>query len=101
MAAGVAVATTYELVEHILLHLPLRQLLLAQKIGKFFRGVINDSVKIKRALFLDSDNAHTVEWYPTPGPKLQPIDRWLLDGDWRASRTADSVRPVLNPFVEQ
>lgn len=35
---------TYELLEEILLHLPLGQLLLAQRVNKTFRDVIRDSL---------------------------------------------------------
>ncbi|KAK5702980.1 hypothetical protein LTR97_003926 [Elasticomyces elasticus] len=44
---------TYELLEVILLHLPLRQLLLCQRVNRAFKAVIDRSASIRKALFLD------------------------------------------------
>ena len=41
----------YELLEYILLYLPLNDLLLAQRVSNFFRSVIQDSTRIQQALF--------------------------------------------------
>ena len=59
------VFSTFELLEHILLHLPLRQLLLAQRINKAASDVFTNSHNIRRALFLkaggkDKEAVHTI-----------------------------------------
>lgn len=59
------VLDTYELLEDILLHLPLRQLLLAQRVNKQFHAVIQDSLKINQVLFFKPATTTTVEWWPT------------------------------------
>lgn len=50
-AAGPKVAGIAELLEHILLHLPMRDLLLAQRVSRMFKEVIDNSDTIQRALF--------------------------------------------------
>ena len=44
-----------ELLENILLHLPERDLLLAQRVNRSFRDVITASVHLQRKLFLTAD----------------------------------------------
>lgn len=51
MSAREKVFGPWELVEHILLFLPLRRLLLAQKINKATFDVLASSTEIRRALF--------------------------------------------------
>lgn len=53
--AAAQVLATYELLEDILLHLPLRQLLLSQRVNTGFRDVIRRSDKINRALFFTQE----------------------------------------------
>lgn len=40
-----------ELLEDILLHLPLKDLLLSQRVNKHFKATIDGSLKLQRALF--------------------------------------------------
>lgn len=44
-----------ELLENILFHLPERDLLLAQRVNRSFRDVLNASVHLQRKLFLTAD----------------------------------------------
>jgi hypothetical protein len=62
MAASSQALNTYELLENILLHLPLRQLLLAQRLNKKFHAVLQDSLKINQALFLKLASDEYAEW---------------------------------------
>jgi hypothetical protein len=54
--AGDRIAKIPELVEIILLHLPVRDLLLAQRVSTTFKAVIDKSQPIQRALFLLPEN---------------------------------------------
>ena len=59
-AAGPKLASIPELLAHILVHLPMRDLLLAQRVSRTFKEVIENSAAIQRALFL------APEAQPTP-----------------------------------
>lgn len=61
-----------EIFEHILVSLPIRDLLLAQRISKHFQQVIEDSITLQRALFFK------------PAP---------------ATRDGKAVTPVINPLL--
>ena len=56
MDATSGVFNTYELVEDVLLYLPLRDLLLAQRISRNIRDVIRNSLPIQKALFFEPLN---------------------------------------------
>lgn len=47
-----AVFNTYELLEHVLLHLPLTTLILINRVCRYWHDIINGSIDIQRALFL-------------------------------------------------
>ena len=55
MTAVSRVFTISELLENILLHLPERRLLLAQRVSKSFRDVTTASVRLQRKLFFTAD----------------------------------------------
>ena len=99
VAASRRVVNAYELVENILLYLPLPQLLLAQRTCKFFQGVIVDSERIKQALFLAPVRSQTVEFY-------YDVQRYQIhaqerdpDSGWRTSKSGPNVTPLMNPFI--
>lgn len=77
------VLETYELLEDILLRLPLRQILLIQRVNKTFYAVIQDSDRIKRALFLEpTSTAFAVRDRKfTPGTP----DLHTTHPDWKSS----------------
>lgn len=83
MAAAKKVFSNYELTEHILLHLPLRRLLLAHRINKTTSDVVTSSLKIRRALFLEASAA--------------PLRSF--SNKWRTSEDSENINPVLNPFL--
>ncbi|KAK3631456.1 hypothetical protein LTR56_016820 [Elasticomyces elasticus] len=87
---------TYELLETILLHLPLRQLLLCQRVNRAFKDVVNRSAPIRKALFLEPSCRDTIEitMQPVlhnPQPRFKPM--------WKFSGRAELTLPVLNPFA--
>lgn len=98
MTAVEKVLSIPELLEQILLQLPLRQLLFARKVSKTFDSTINDSPQIRKALFLSSGAGKPLTWHPNtmaagPGDASD-------DSGWRnpGQEPEDSVKPVLNPF---
>lgn len=99
-SAATKVASIPELLEHILLYLPLRTLLLVQTVSKSFHLFIQGSIKIKRALFLEPTGDKTVSWHgPTSSGRLQPEGCEI--GRWQYSNGAASqaIKPMLNPFL--
>lgn len=80
---------TWELVEHILLFLPLRQLLLAQKINKATFDVIASSTDIRRALFLK-------ETFP---PAHLVWDEASESYKVHRDANLETVFPIVNPFL--
>ena len=92
MAASAKVFDTYELLEDILLHVPLRQLLLVQRVSKTFRQLAQNSLKIQKALFLTPATKKTAE--------IDEGERENFIGVW-AQPEDDSVPVILlNPFLE-
>lgn len=91
------VLETHELLEDILLRLPLRQLLLAQRVNKQFHAVIQDSLKINQALFLKPATTTTVEWWPTAdvGRKLERSSECI----WTSRGEKSEQVVVINPFT--
>lgn len=92
------VLDTYELLKDVLLHLPLRQLLLAQRVNKRFHGVIQDSRNIKRALFLEPSSTSPVEWWPS----TQPDSGMWHNDDCIWTRLGEKSEQVVlpNPFIK-
>lgn len=80
--------SNYELLEHTLLFLPLRDLLLAQRINKACFDVVKRSKSIRRALWLE--------------PSADVVQPWgdenHLDGLWYDPSCDEMIEPVLNPF---
>jgi hypothetical protein len=93
MAAASRVANTYELLENILLYLPLRQLLFAQKVNKKFHAVIQDSLKINQALFWKPSSTEYVEWQQGPlGRTIQDYPREPLAAGAGSNPTPKNIR---------
>ena len=87
------VLNTYELLEQILLELPLRQLLFAQNLSKHIRDLIQGSDSIQKALFF---RPAAPEVYPVQVPRE---DGRGLRTVWRLPGSEGDVRPVVNPFL--
>ena len=99
MAVASKVLGTYELLENILLHLPLRQLLLAQRVSNAFRDMIINSSKIKNVLFLTSGMDETVEWNSDGNPE-KVRRRVSRKGKWKYSATGEPAVILVNPFTQ-
>ncbi|KAK5747431.1 hypothetical protein LTR17_000072 [Elasticomyces elasticus] len=92
-----------ELREIILLHLPLRQLLFARQISRDFLATI-DTVKVRRALWLETTSGQRLGWEYRPGhvaglrPQIGVVDtgNWVDKGE---ISTALNPHPIVNPFM--
>lgn len=87
---GEQVVGIYELLENIILHLPLQDILLSQRVSTAWKGVVRQSMEIRQALLLE----------PVTGPKVY----W--DGSWRAEVHGSNGKddflardPLLNPLL--
>jgi hypothetical protein len=99
---------TYEMLEDILLHLPLRQLLFSQRVNNRFEFIIQDSLRIKQALFLEPTTKKCVQphqWYCDSSKQLrerliifQPM--WSDDAEWSEGGKLELYAAVANPFLQ-
>jgi len=90
--AAMKVISIRRLLENILPHLPLRDLLLAQKISKFFYTFIQKSRNIKRALFLTPSTQETISWHVSPTAAYRSGE-----GSWQNTSQGAAIKPLLNP----
>lgn len=99
MASYSKVLAIPELLETILLHLPARDLLLAQRTCKSFRDATKTSPLLQRKLFLTqepllaSGSNCGVKWNPLLKPWFK-----LLDPFWKANHESDYSAPDFNAF---
>lgn len=100
-----SVLETYELLEMILLHLPMRRMLLAQRVSKATRTIIQRSIHLQRALYLlpaplsartpsltlqpTLNNVIYSRWMPQLGP-------WTLDTRFIKRRTEEAPTTDLH-----
>ncbi|KAI5363705.1 putative F-box domain-containing protein [Septoria linicola] len=97
MSAAAGVADVPELLEAILLHLALKDILLAQRVSRTFRDGINSSPTIQRALFLRPSHDFTVALF---GPIRTPIkDCTTSCIDWHGG-TVSTSRGLLRMACE-
>ncbi|KAK5711039.1 hypothetical protein LTR15_012685 [Elasticomyces elasticus] len=92
-----------ELREMIVLHLPLRQLLLARSISRAFAASIN-TVKVRRALWLEPSSRERLRWMNHPdGTVAHQKERKDNDtGNWvnLGEVSTEKCRSIIvNPFV--
>ncbi len=94
--APAQVFATYELLEDILLHLPLQKLLLSQRVCHTFKDVVKSSSRIQQALFLQPACTRKVFWSTAASLSSG------TEGSWRLCPKAGTViTPILNPFLDQ
>ena len=104
MAASAKVLNIYELAEDILLHLPLRQLLLAQRVNTTFYDAIYGSPKINQVLFFKPSGKQSVEYRQAssnccPMRDLNMGKYTLLDGGHWEHADRSTIRSIVkNPF---
>ncbi|KAF2167115.1 hypothetical protein M409DRAFT_54318 [Zasmidium cellare ATCC 36951] len=94
--AAHAVFQTAELLEKILLSLPLTDLLLAQKICKFFKASIEGSSKAQTALFYRAAGSDLLRFEKTG---LYSIDE--AEGFWSHVKSSRKSKPVINPLMRR
>ena len=70
MIAAASVFDTYELLEWTLLHLPLFDILLAQRVCKNWNSIINRSLNIQQVLFMRPSSETTVACHPKDEERL-------------------------------
>lgn len=93
MAAATVFALP-ELLENIILSLPLRSILKAKQVSKAFCDTIGTSIWIRRALFLEPATNVRADWrrQRAPGNQNGPVRCW-------ADQHGQAVTPILNPFI--
>ncbi|KAK3629931.1 hypothetical protein LTR56_008812 [Elasticomyces elasticus] len=100
MAATQRALGTPELLEHILLHLSLRELLTVKSVNGHFAAVIEGSAMIGKVLYLQPITGTVLAWSPqvNVAGSSTPTDE---KGEWRTmgENVTDTLVPILNPFL--
>ncbi|CAK1360874.1 hypothetical protein CB0940_03697 [Cercospora beticola] len=78
-----------ELLEEVIMHLPLRDILLCQRVDTHFRDVVQGSSNIKKVLFLEPATDKDVVYHETV---------WA-GAEWKRCEDGEVVRPLMNPFL--
>ncbi|KAK5124557.1 hypothetical protein LTR85_001774 [Meristemomyces frigidus] len=91
MSATEAALLTTELLELILLRLPMQDLLLAEAVSHKWQGVIQGSTKIQQALFLVPRSPNKLEYPAIPSQQTVLVGGLLLDIEfpgrsWRTTK---------------
>lgn len=105
--ASTKVLETYELLERVLLHLPLRTLLLSRRVNTSFERVAKRSKSIRQALFLEASSEGPIvanldhfrfssSFHGVPQPPC--FDRRGISTEWQLEQSKEVVIPLLNPF---
>ena len=99
-----------EVLETILLYLPLGKLIRAPFVCKAWKALVKDSPSIQQALFFQGEHGNTVEWFSsTDNVDLRSIFHPDFDsgGDsasgpgWKSDKLqVNSISPVLNPLCK-
>ena len=116
IVAGKTVAGVPELVEMILLQLPVKDVLLAQRVDRTWQGVITGSPKLQQALFFRPCSVHkayvTNSHYTSMQPCRSPAECDPKERRFPIARTAahdnpywttdgkDQVKVLLNPYIQ-
>jgi hypothetical protein len=94
-----------EILETIILNLPLRHIATSRAVCREFQRIIDDTTLIQRALFLQPTSTESLVWfrrrYSNPLHPLFPVIEpdqavrgWMADGD----ETKPTRLPIMNPF---
>ncbi|USW56029.1 Putative F-box domain-containing protein [Septoria linicola] len=100
-AACTKTFNTAELLESILLFLPLRDLLKAQQVCKSWSMSIRASIKAQRALFSEPQSDETSLFFKWDAMSDNPRPAWpyFHKGDWISAIDAEPLQPTLNPLL--
>ncbi|PIA99196.1 hypothetical protein CB0940_03698 [Cercospora beticola] len=89
-----------ELLENIIMHLPLRDILLCQRVGTQFRNLVQGSSTIKKTLFLEPATSDMAELcFGVPSNFRNTIVKHVRIEHWKTSTKGEIVWPLLNPFL--
>lgn len=112
---GIRLAGIAELVEQILLELPIQDILFAQRVNHTWCGVIQESLKLQRALFFKpiSDDLFVPHWADDPtyvhdsGKSVERATKTTTAQDasdplpkHNTIHAVDMDKTVVNPFLE-
>lgn len=94
--ASKAVFGINELLEHVLSHLPMKDLVHAQQVCQHWRTTIAGSLLLRQHLFLEPA-VLTIEWIDLTRSPLSPEVRLIAGSDWNLIK--DSGVGQLNPLL--
>lgn len=93
--AGIALSQTNELVEQVLLHLPMEEILLARAVSRHWKTLIENSLPLKRATFIAA-----------AGDRFLTLDRVFEPWPWPDRRPPLSLKfdeeegLIMNPLIQ-
>jgi hypothetical protein len=104
LKASVVVLTDFDLVEDIMLRLPLREVLLIKRVSKTWKGIHDESIRIQKALFLTPATEHKIYypdcskpiWYEVP-TRDELIQAGLVSEPVADEEGDDDVTPTNSP----
>ncbi|PPJ58332.1 hypothetical protein CBER1_04481 [Cercospora berteroae] len=90
-----------ELLEEIILYLPLRDILLCQRIDTTFRSVVQGSSQLRKVLFLEPATNKPLEYCP-PYFEEDGLDHEQeseVSSRWKNPENGEAVHLLFNPFL--
>ncbi|KAK4898221.1 hypothetical protein LTR27_004228 [Elasticomyces elasticus] len=87
---------TTELLEHILIRMPARDVLLSQRVSQQWQAVIKGSLHLQRALLFTGEAADPVHWIEEHLEASDPTKPWFWDG--RVVRNQQITYPVCRRY---
>ncbi|KAK4947097.1 hypothetical protein LTR10_013868 [Elasticomyces elasticus] len=87
---------TTELLEHILIRMPARDVLLSQRVSQQWQAVIKGSLHLQRALLFTGEAADPTEWIEEQLEASDPTKPWFWDG--RVVRNQQITYPVCRRY---
>lgn len=97
-----AVFMTTKLLEKVLLCLPLKDILLGQRVSKKWQAVIKRSTLIRKALFLlptGDDKVVLYNHHPLGNRNRHGEGRWIREGDTQAIQQTVTMNPLLRKIL--
>jgi hypothetical protein len=99
IASRQAVLSTAELVEHILIHLPMLDILTAQRVCTSFRDVVEKSIAIQRKLFFIADSPYETWRLDICGNQYSFQSDTVSDSGFPDAPFAKLTPATLNPLL--
>lgn len=93
---------TPELLENVLLYLPLNEILFAQRVCRFWKASIETSANAQRVLYYRPLSDGHVSWRFVKGWRMHlDDDRPMRNGRWHMKGRNEQVQPALNPLMRR